>query len=1112
MKRDPATERQVQAADPMASTWLSANAGSGKTRVLTDRVARLLLSGVRPQHILCLTYTKAAASEMQNRLFKRLGEWAMLDEGTLRANLEQLGLDDRVDSATIAEARRLFARAIETPGGLKIQTIHSFCASLLRRFPLEAGVSPQFTEMDDRTAAQLHADIVEHIAEDQPDLFARFATWFTGDSLHSLTSEITKNADELRHPADAARVFSALNLSGDVDEAAIIDTALNGSESAFLAEFVPVLASQSAMYAKFGAALAAVQIAPLNDDGFAQLCDLFLQKSGTEKGQSKSSRWPQSNHKKVREALEPWLPQIHAWMDRVAAANAQLRALTTAHKTLALHEFAASFITAYDSAKQARGWLDFDDLITKTRDLLVRPGVAEWVLYRLDGGIDHILVDEAQDTSPLQWQVIDLLAQEFTAGQGARGDTQRTIFVVGDKKQSIYSFQGADPGGFDRMQDHFGQRLIQVGAGLTPLQLEYSFRSAPAILRVVDQTFLTERQGVGDFVSHHAFKETLPGRVDLWPPVEKAEADEAGDWTDPVDLPTPEHHTRRLATQIATEILRLTQEESLFDGKTARPVQPGDVLILMQRRSQLFHEVIRACKTAGLPIAGADRLKIGGELAVKDIMALLSFLALPEDSLSLASALKSPLFGWDEDQLFRLAAPRREAHLWPTLRAKRATHAATTDVLDDLLGAADFLRPYELIERILTRHGGRKRLIARLGDEAIDGIDALLSMALSYERQDVPSLTGFIQWMASDDPEIKRQLDSAGNRVRVMTVHGSKGLEAPIVFLPDTGKRRTNIREEILKGADGLPLWKPNADMAASQITDARNALAAKEAEERQRLLYVAMTRAEQWLIVGVGGDHDDPAAWYTQIAAGMEGAGAVRHDFGFGEGQRYQTGDWVAASREGPASTPETALTLPEWAKTGVEPPPRPPLPKAPSDLGGAKALPGTEAEAPGGTEYGSALHLLLEYLPEAPRDTWQMLADSNLPPELADAALADAVALLDNPKLSQVFGPDSRAEVPLTAMLSELGEQIMGAVDRLIVTPEKVTAVDFKSNRITPDSPKAVPEGILRQMGAYAVALRKIFPDRDVETAILWTRPGNLMPLPSQLVVDALERAATS
>lgn len=1116
MKRDAPTERQVQAADPMASTWLSANAGSGKTRVLTDRVARLLLNGVRPQHILCLTYTKAAASEMQNRLFRRLGEWAMLDENTLRSNLEKLGLDDGVDAQTITDARRLFARAIETPGGLKIQTIHSFCASLLRRFPLEAGVSPQFSEMDDRTAARLREEMIERIATTQPDVFDAFARWFTGENLLDLTAEIARHADAFKVAFSTDEIWAAFGLNTSLDEATIMATALDGSEPVLLSEIGPVLAEQSTMYANFGADLAAINLRQMTPAGFEALCGLFLYASGKNAGLSKSVNWPQSNHKKVREKLGPWLDQIHAFMDRVAQAREQLRALTAARKTLALHRFAAVFLAAHAAAKQQRGWLDFDDLIVKTRDLLVRPGVAEWVLYRLDGGIDHILVDEAQDTSPLQWQVIDLLAQEFTSGLGARDDTPRTIFVVGDKKQSIYSFQGADPSGFDRMQTHFGKRLAEVGAGLNPLLLEYSFRSAPAILRAVDHTFQGEHtKGMGDLVSHLAAREGLPGRVDLWPPVEKADAADDGAWTDPVDLPTPEHHTRRLAARIAAEIKRMTQEESLSDGQTARPVRPGDVLILMQRRSALFHEVIRACKAEGLPIAGADRLKIGGELAVRDITALLSFLALPEDSLSLAAALKSPLFGWSEDDLYRLAAGRRETHLWQTLRDRRDAHPDTFAMLDSLLGSADFLRPYELIERILTRHDGRRKLVARLGDEAVDGIDALLSMALTYERQDVPGLTGFLVWLGSDDVEIKRQLDSAGNRVRVMTVHGSKGLEAPIVFLPDTGKRPIRITDEVLPGPNGMMLWKPAAADSPVQVTSARDALVAKQAEERQRLLYVAMTRAEQWLIVGAGGDLGDDTGWYNQVAAGLDRAGATTHGFAFGDGQRYETGDWTTAPvGSDTPETPQAPTALPDWATSHAATPKRQPLPISPSDLGGAKALPdaGGVDDAFAGTEYGTALHLLLEHLPDTPKDQWQLLADAMLDPAMAPRALADAKALLTDPALRAVFGAQSKAEVPLTAELPQLGGAIMGAVDRLIITDQRITAIDFKSNRTIPKTPDQVPDGILRQMGAYDAALRLIYPSHEIETAILWTRQRQLMTLPSQLVAQALESAATS
>ena len=406
------------------------------------------------------------------------------------------------------------------------------------------------------------------------------------------------------------------------------------------------------------------------------------------------------------------------------------------------------------------------------------------MLYRLDGGIDHILVDEAQDTSPDQWDVVEKLAQEFTSGEGARSDVERTIFVVGDKKQSIYSFQGADPQAFDRMQQEFGRRLAESGSKLWDSTLEYSFRSSSAILSLVDILFENRAEaGFHKDSLHRAFKADLPGRVDLWPVVEKVEEDDDGDWTDPVDRPGARHHTVILAEKVAQSIKDMIDRGETIpeDGETPgtfvrRKVQPGDFLILVQRRSDLFAEIIRACKALRLPIAGADRLKVGAELAVKDLAALLSFLATPEDSLSLATVLKSPLFGWTEQQLFDLAHRRQEQFLWAALRQRAEEFPETLDILNDLRGQIDFLRPYDLIERILTRHDGRRKLLGRLGAEAEDGINALLSQALAYERTDIPSLTGFLVWIQTDDLEIKRQMSGVGNMIRVMTVHGSKGL------------------------------------------------------------------------------------------------------------------------------------------------------------------------------------------------------------------------------------------------------------------------------------------------------------------------------------------------
>ena len=1110
-----ALDRQIRAADPRTSSWVSANAGSGKTRVLTDRVARLLLRGVLPQRILCLTYTKAAAGEMQNRLFKRLGAWAMADDKALAKNLTDLGENEAHSADTLREARRLFARAIETPGGLKIQTIHSFCGTILRRFPLEAGVSPLFTEIDEQTSRTLREEIAEAIANDLPAVFDALARHFTGDSLDDLTGEIARKSAAVDPGIGDDEIWSALGLQPGADESRALETAFTGGEQAFLAELVPELSKLTKTYAEFGQTLARINPASPGFDDLAVLYDLFLYKSGARRGQSKSANWPQSNHKAAREALAPWLDEMHAFMDRVADARQAQLQLLAAHRTAALHKFASAFLDRFAENKQSRGWLDFDDLIEKTRDLLVRPGVAEWVLYRLDGGIDHILVDEAQDTSPIQWEVIDLLAQEFTSGQGSRSDDRRTMFVVGDKKQSIYSFQGADPDGFDRMEARVADRLAHSSEKLQSRQLQYSFRSSPAILRAVDGTFAANPVGgMGQSVGHLAFNGDMPGRVDLWPPVEKATAAEPADWKLPTDILASDHHHVVSARRIAAQVKNMIATQTLQGGEgKRRNVTAGDILILVRRRSELFHQIIAALKEADIPVAGADRLKVGGELAVKDVLAVLQFLATPEDDLSLACALKSPLLGWDEDRLFKLAAPRGSSFLWQSFRAREDLHDTAYDILSDLRREADFLRPFELIDRLLTRHSGRKNLIARLGKEAEDGIDALIDQALAYERAAVPSLTGFLSWVSRSELEIKRQLDSAGGRIRVMTVHGSKGLEAPIVILPETGAQAAaEGRSDSVQISPGnIAIWKPQADEMPDAVRALTDAQIAKQAAERNRLLYVAMTRAEQWLIVSASGETGSDDSWYNLIDAGLAHCGAVEHAFSFGPGKRFETGDWPDAPPHAPPKSDDAKPGLPEWALTPAPVVPRPTPPITPSGLGGPKTLPGEHLTEKDVLALGTALHRLLEHLPNHSPQDWPSVGRALLP-DLADELpelLQDARRLIESDHLKFLFGPGSRAEQDISADIAQPPYRVHGAIDRLVISRESVLAVDYKTNRVIPADPQQVPDGLLRQMGAYQAALERVFPDRRVGTAILWTQAATLMHLPPDLVLARFANA---
>lgn len=1105
MTISPAALSQIDAANPRANTWLSANAGSGKTRVLTDRVARLLLQGVEPQHILCLTYTKAAASEMQNRLFQRLGDWAMKPDPDLRLALVDLGEVEH-SAPRLARARQLFARAIETPGGLRIQTIHSFCASLLRRFPLEAGVPPGFTEMDDRLAKLMRAEIVEDLADRlAPEALRQVTAVHAGEDFTALVDQIARHRDSFTPALSRAEIWPLFDLPPGFDTDDLLRSVLLGDETHWMPDFIAGLAGGLKTDGDAARALAMLDFANPDMATLQTLEDVLLTKGGSNDPSrhftAKIGKFPT---KDIRIRLDDQMPRVEALMLRVEAARGRRLALAAAEKTAALYAFAAPFLAEYDQRKADGGYLDFDDLIRRAGRLLKDPSLAAWVLYRLDGGIDHILVDEAQDTSPEQWDLIQALTAEMTAGEGA-GNRLRTLFVVGDKKQSIYSFQGADVAAFDEKRDHFSAYLAG-GNALALRSLEHSFRSSPAILSVVDRTFTSAQHAALGGGSHHtAFHGSLPGRVDVWPPVEPTGSEPEGHWTDPVDQPQPESPVVVLARQIAEWMRDRVEggEQIPQAGKgkpPARPIRYGDFLVLVQRRSPLFHEIIRACKALGLPIAGADRLKLGGELAVKDLAALLSFLNTPEDDLSLAAVLRSPLCGWSEADLYRLAHPRK-GFLWEALRDDPA-HPETLAFLNDLRDQADFLRPYDLIERVLTRHDGRRRLLDRLGPEAEDGIDELLGQALSYEANEVPSLTGFLVWMDTDDVEVKRQLDSEGDRIRVMTVHGAKGLEAEIVLLPDTGDRQPRERDELYRLPGGPAVWKVPQPESPALIASERAARKAREAEERLRLLYVAMTRARCWLVAAVAGEVKQDDSWYSLIREGVERAIAI--DAGEGV-RRHAFGDWplpTLAAQRRPAAQP-----LPDWLTRPAPPVAGGPGVLSPSDLGGAKALPGEPLfDTDEAMRRGTALHLLLERLPTLPRADWPAHAAGLVDPTLAAPLLAEAASVLDHPDLGTLFAPGTLAEVAVTGDWN--GTRITGTIDRLLVTADRVLVVDYKSNAILPDRPDQVPEGILRQLGAYAHLLAQVYPGRRIETAVLWTRAPRLMPLDPEIVRAALDR----
>lgn len=1110
MTLDDAARAQIAASNPLASTWLTANAGSGKTKVLTDRVARLLLLGVDPQSILCLTYTKAAAAEMQNRLFKRLGAWAMLPSDDLAKALLESGVEG---TPNLAEARTLFARAIDVPGGLKIQTIHAFAASILRRFPLEAGVSPDFRELDDDAASDLRREIVNQLALDKPEVVSALARYHSDDDLDTIASAIIAKREHFPLRPDHQSVAKQLGVDPTPTLGGLAKSLLGADGAGIIAALKAALVNGTATDKKTLTQLETLDLAAFSPADHLVLEGLFLFKSGKTPHAAKIDTFP---GKVARAEMGEAQTELNAMMQRAEALREPRLALTALDQTLALQHFAAALLPAYARAKASLGVLDFDDLIARADTLLSDASVANWVLYRIDGDIEHVLVDEAQDTSPAQWRFIKKLTQELTSGQGADTRIPRSIFVVGDLKQSIYSFQGADPREMERMAAHYKRRL---GGRLNPRELSYSFRSSSAILRVVDQTLAALKgEGFGTGTDHIAFHDGLPGRVDLWPIEEPSESPAKPDWHDPCDLPGQSSPVVRLARKAAREITHWLKSETIpAQNGMSRPMEPQDILILFRKRSPLFHQTIRALKEAGLQVAGADRLLLQDDLGVEDIMSVLRFLALPEDDLALAEALRSPLFGWSENDLYRLAHDRDGAFLWTALRASRERYPETFTILDDLRARADFLRPYEIIDRLLTRHKGRERLLARLGDETEEAIDVLLQQALLFETRTAPSLTAFIAWYSANQIEIKRQAPAADAGIRVMTVHGAKGLESPVVMILDAISDRSRA-ETLLFAEDGAPFPYIGTGVRSAAVEAAAAAGARKRQEEAHRLMYVAMTRAENWLIVGGAGEAPKKGeTWYERIAAGMKAAGPLtqaRHVDGAAF-DRYSEGIWDRPVQSKPVNEPGH-LALPDWIDTPRSAPPKSPA-ITPSKLGGAKALPGDAgAETDAALAYGTALHALLENLPQVsepdrPRVAQRLLAGND--PVIATEALAQAQHLLAQPDLAEIFGPNSLAEVEIIAAPAEFdGAQLTGSIDRLLIQPDHILAVDFKSNRVVPDRAEDTPDGILRQLGAYAAALSDLYPDQRIDTAILWTQTGTLMTIPHEIVRDALRNTAIS
>lgn len=1130
-----------RAVRPTASVWVAASAGTGKTTVLTGRVLSLLIAGAAPERLLCLTFTKAAAAQVANRVARQLGRWATCAEGDLRKEIAAL-TGEAPDPERCRHARRLFARALEAPGGIKIQTIHAFCQSLLRRFPLEAGLAPHFTVMDPLDAAEMLAaarDDVVRAARHGGDpamaaALAEVTRHLQQDAFSDLMAELAGERGRLRRLIDRAGGLAAAiegiraRLGVDADEPAVLaaacaDRAFDGKglrrAAAAMLEGSKTDREHGRTIADWLAADPAARAA-----GFTDYLKAFFA-AGGEGDRFKKLAYAQTL------AACPDAEQVLAdEAARLAAVRDRLRACAVARASAALIGLGEAMLDAYERRKAARALLDYDDLILAARALLAGgAGAAAWVLYKLDGGIDHILIDEGQDTNPDQWAVVQALAEEFFAGEGARED-RRTLFVVGDVKQSIFSFQRADPDDFVAMRAFFKERVAAARRRWEDVALDLSYRSTRAVLKAVDAVFAAPEAADGvsedQKLHHRAWRRDAAGRVEIWPAMQPRPQDAEPPWKPPVEREPGDSPRARLARLIARRVRAWIDDGEVLEAR-GRPVCAGDVMVLVRRRGGFVEELVRELKQLEVAVAGVDRMVLSEQLAVMDLVALGRFLLLPDDDLTLATVLKGPLIGLDEEALFRLAHGRRGT-LWRALRRGADDDpelAVAHEALSALLARADLVPPYELFADILGgggapgRPSGRQRMIARLGFEADDPIDEFLSLALTHQRHNPPSLEGFLHWLEAGAVEVKRDLEQAGrDQVRVMTVHGAKGLQAPIVILPDTLQVPQKAPALIWLDHD-IVLWPPRRSLEDSRSEAARAAALVRRDREYRRLLYVAMTRAEDRLYVcGWETRHRPPAGcWYNLVRQGLNGTASQVADPWLARqlGQPSatvlrlfspQTGPVIveAASEEAPAA-PE----VPAFARARPPPEPAPPRPLAPSRPTLAEPALRSPIGDDDGRRFrrGRLIHRLLQTLPELPPAARRPAAERFLarPVHGLDAAeraeLAEEVcAVLGDPALAGLFGPGSKAEVPV---IGRVGATVVsGQIDRLIVTPHEVLIVDFKTNRAAPDDPEATPPAYLRQMAAYRAVLDGIYDDIPVRCALIWTDGPSLMRLPEALL----------
>jgi len=1121
----------LEAASPNISATVTASAGSGKTWLLVSRMVRLLLHGAAPGSILALTFTRKAAGEMQARLTERLRDLAMADDQKLITLLTELGEDHSADACQ--NARQLYEKCLLSDYPVRAMTFHSFCQDILSRFPVEANLPPDF-ELVESTALLIEQSIQQLYSEATITPDGALAQNLETLLEHSQSIDSTKTALKsfIDHRSDwwaytedqnnsiefaIEQLQQQLKIEADSDPASqLFNRELPRKLERFRELHMQIATDKQMLHAEIIAL--ALQQTENTDKAFGMLQPAFLTKTDTALARKSTKK---SEKILGVDGSDEYVRLHHEIAEQLLEIKDLFARKKTLERNIAWFNAASHLLDIFQTLKSQLHNLDFTDLEWRTYQLLKHSENAEWVQYKLDQRINHLLIDEFQDTNPTQWHLLKPLLEELASGDTER---QRSVFIVGDEKQSIYGFRRANP----ELQSHVADWLEQQ-IGATKWPLNKSWRSSPAVIDLVNAIFLPEDgELLSGFPEHGTHKTDLPGKIvikELFAAPDKNDLPEPTYFRNPlVEARNIPKHQQYLAEAkwIADTIQNIISEGLLIEKDSgAEPVQYDDIYILLKNRTHVS-QLEQVLRKQHIPFISANRSTLLNSLEIRDMEALLEVLVAPYNDLALAQILKSPIFSATDEQLLELASVT-EYRRW----FKKMEHlSGTLDALHPVARAFHFLTKWQKVTDRIPVHDlldiifYDTNLLNRYQASAPDSIKAqvkanlqsFLDLALEIDSGRYPSVTHFLNKLRSlkklpgDAPD-EASANSGQARVNIMTVHAAKGLEAPVVFMADTASQSSPKLAHNTMVNWPTNRSKPDAFhlMGVKTSWDSVSENFVKKAagfqsREDLNLLYVALTRAKQFLFISGSEPNrkiqSSSPNWYALISQGMD---KLRDSDSDDELSTYTTGNiqYQSGSLSEDAIHSETGI--PESLSQKIFDSDEPvSLTPSQSDDTEYKTKASTVTDEDAKTR-GTVIHRALELLsgskqPGDEQILLQIKIESGhlLTANEYNACLQEAKSVFEEPDFTYLFNTEmfdqQFNELPIHYRSGK--KDIHGVIDRVVIKDKTIYLVDYKTHQSAGKNDlQTLAAEYQQQMQFYKSGLQQIWPEHMVRSLLLFT-----------------------